>query len=278
MTQVNNNKHYEFYLLIEASNKTDIIFPTNATDLAKVRSVLACKRKHSDLINIDDRWFEVQEKNDSNGYYETAVFDVTEHIIDPITGIFNFRYFKSLLIGYIEYALNKKEEFSVVMADVNRLRDINNTYGHQIGNQVLSGIGATLINSFRLNDPASGIIEKRKENTNPNNQKDIFARLHGDEFGILLTNISLEDSERKIETIGKSISDLSFDVNGIPINLASMSFGIFHVGEEYYKKGNGNPEKIAEDILKRADEKMYRNKGISKGRTYIFGTKPQQTE
>lgn len=265
----------KFYFLIQASNGKDILFPTNAEDLAKVRNILACRKKYSNLININDTWFEVNEKKDEDGNLETILFDITEHVIDSLTGIFKYKYFDSLLKGYIEGAVVRREPFSIVMADIDDLRGINNTYGHQIGDEVLSGVGETLINTFRLKSSPDDIVEKRKKINY--NQKDIFTRAHGDEFIILLPNISLEDSKRKINTIKQNIANIVIDVNGVPLNLASMSFGIFYVDEEYYKKGYTDIEYIVRDILNQADSIMYRNKSEAKnnGKSYRFGNKPQ---
>jgi len=90
------------------------------------------------------------------------------------------------------------------MMDMDHFKEINDTYGHQAGDQVLRQIGGVISASFR--------------------QADVYGRLGGEEFAVLLPNTSLETARDIAEQLVKAISGLSSEpVQGLTASLGVAS-------------------------------------------------------
>lgn len=130
--------------------------------------------------------------------------------------------------------------YSILFLDFDRFKFINDTFGHQIGDQLLISISQMLNNLFSDNES--------------------LARLGGDEFVILLNNIKRRDNAiDRANSILKILSS-PFNIQG-NILFPSVSIGIAF----------NSPEcKTSEEVLKNADTAMYRAKALGKGRYEIF--------
>ena len=142
---------------------------------------------------------------------------------DQLTGLFNRHWFEEE-----EKHLNNEDQLpmSIIMADLNGLKLLNDTYGHSVGDEFLQSAAEVLKNVCR--------------------KVDLIARWGGDEFVILLPQTTLEEAS----VISNRIYDESLKVNckGIPI---SMAIGLACKND------------ISEDIsliMKIAEDKMYRQK------------------
>jgi len=136
-------------------------------------------------------------------------------------------------------ARRKSTKLAVLFLDLNRFKQINDEFGHAIGDQLL------LLVASRLND---GVREM-----------DLVARLAGDEFIILMEEFThLHDIEAVAKNLLKELS-LPFDIQGYNIQL-SGSVGISLFPE------NGNSK---EDLMKSADAAMYKAKNSGEG-NYVF--------
>lgn len=159
----------------------------------------------------------------------------SEHrtVIDPLTGALN-RYggedkFTSLSANYKAY----NEPFSLVMLDIDHFKSINDTYGHDIGDEVLVSLAELIRNSIR--------------------KSDALIRLGGEEFIVFLANTEINIARNIAENIRKTIevtghSSLFLDV--------TASFGVVSYIE--------NEELV--EILKRADELLYEAKHSGRNR------------
>ncbi len=142
---------------------------------------------------------------------------------DQLTGLYNRRFFESKLI---EMDLPKNLPITLIMADVNGLKLVNDSFGHSLGDELLK--------------KASEIIKKGCRKT------DIVARLGGDEFVVILINTCSMQAERIIKRINSIASKEK--VGAIDI---SISFG--------YETKNSANENI-QDVFKNAEDYMYRHK------------------
>lgn len=126
---------------------------------------------------------------------------------DPKTGLYNARYLREALEKELAKARRLERPLTVVMADLDLLRNINNTYGHLAGDTVLNGMAEILQRSVR--------------------SYDIVARFGGEEFVIVMPEIEPEDAVARVEVIRRAIEARAFEVttNVEPIR-ATMSFGI----------------------------------------------------
>ncbi|MGE5224357.1 MAG: diguanylate cyclase domain-containing protein [Omnitrophica WOR_2 bacterium] len=90
-------------------------------------------------------------------------------LIDDLTGLYNRRGFTSLYRKYLKLSQRSNKSFLLIYADLDRLKIINDTYGHQEGDRVLIEVAQLLKDTFR--------------------ESDIVARIGGDEFTILAMDV-----------------------------------------------------------------------------------------
>lgn len=148
-------------------------------------------------------------------------------LTDPLTQLFNRRGIEEHLKIRLKEYKNKKIYFGVVFLDIDKFKQINDNFGHNIGDLVLKEIGKALIKNFR--------------------KKDIIGRWGGDEF----IGIFSEISEKKLKNISKEleclIQNLDIDYKDIKITLS--------IG---YTMASSNDTTVS--IIKRVDEIMYLKK------------------
>jgi diguanylate cyclase (GGDEF)-like protein len=147
---------------------------------------------------------------------------------DPLTGLAN----RLLLIDRFQLAMQHSKrslkQFAVLMIDLNKFKDINDTYGHSAGDTVLVTIAQRLVSLVRSSDTV--------------------ARLGGDEFVLIIESVA---EREQIATLGRKLVDLLAE----PITLDSgevVSLG-GSIGFAWYPKDGEN----LKDILEVADQAMY---------------------
>jgi diguanylate cyclase (GGDEF)-like protein/putative nucleotidyltransferase with HDIG domain len=161
--------------------------------------------------------------------------------VDPKTGLFNARHFAAALAEEIGRAQRFERPMSLIMADLDLLRDINNTYGHLAGDAVLKGIAEVFRAQLR--------------------HYDVPARFGGEEFSILLPETPPEQAFEIAERIRRAVAERTFDVetSSEPIR-ATVSIGV----AGYPKDGTD-----ANELIHQADLAVYRAK--LQGRNRVLG-------
>jgi diguanylate cyclase (GGDEF)-like protein/putative nucleotidyltransferase with HDIG domain len=161
--------------------------------------------------------------------------------VDPKTGLFNARHFAHELREELARAARFERPMSVIMADLDLLRDINNSYGHLAGDAVLKGIA----DIFR--------IQLRPY--------DVPARFGGEEFAILLPETAPETALEIAERIRRAVAEHLFEVetSSEPIR-ATISLGVAG-----YPKDGADPN----ELIHQADLAVYRAK--LQGRNRVLG-------
>ena len=165
--------------------------------------------------------------------------------VDPKTGLFNARFFASALREELSRASRLERPLSIIMADLDLLRDINNAYGHLAGDAVLKGI--------------SDVFRKQLRHY------DVPARFGGEEFAILLPETPPEQALEIAERIRRAVADQRFEVetSSDPIR-ATVSMGIAGF------PGDGvDPN----ELIHQADLAVYRAK--LQGRNRVLGASPE---
>src|SRR5215210_9152963 len=166
--------------------------------------------------------------------------------VDPKTGLFNARHFASALNEEIMRAQRFDRPLSLIMADLDLLRDINNSYGHLAGDAVLKGIAAVFRTHLR--------------------HYDVPARFGGEEFSILLPETSAEEAFEIAERIRKEVAARAFDVetSSQPIR-ATISIGV----AAYPRDGHDGNE-----LIHQADLAVYRAKLQGRNRVLDASSEP----
>ena len=161
--------------------------------------------------------------------------------IDPKTGLFNARHFAASLSEELGRAVRFERPMSLIMADLDLLRDINNTYGHLAGDAVLRGIAQIFRAQLR--------------------HYDVPARFGGEEFSILLPETPPEQALEIAERIRRAVAEASFEVetSSEPIR-ATVSIGV----AGFPKDAND-----ANELIHQADLAVYRAK--LQGRNRVQG-------
>lgn len=127
--------------------------------------------------------------------------------IDSKTGLVNARYLAKALEEMLDRSQSTHQTCSLIMADLDLLRDINNTHGHLAGDVVLEGIGRLIRSTIRAHD--------------------IAGRFGGEEFCILLPDTQTGEAEQLAERIRAVIEAHSFDLPTSEISIrVTMSLGI----------------------------------------------------
>lgn len=170
-------------------------------------------------------------------YYDITNKKILEelYIRDTLTGLYNRAYFDKTTKAMMEKRRAKDENFALIVVDIDFFKSINDKYGHQVGDEALKVVASTLQRLTR--------------------EDDIVARWGGEEFVILLKNITKEIALQIAEKLRSSI-----EVATILGNLKlTSSFGV-----SMYISG----EEIKE-TFKRADEALYEAKKSGRNRVVI---------
>ena len=162
-----------------------------------------------------------------------------EATTDALTGLHNRRGFDDQLKRLLNDRRRSGSGFSLIMADLDHFKDINDNYGHLVGDKVLQAFGKLLLDKTR--------------------ETDYVARFGGEEFVLLLPNTSLDNAFIVAENIRKAIEKLRVKQakTGTVISSITASFGVaVHRFDE-----------TASEILDRCDQAMYRAKHTGRNRT-----------
>lgn len=168
---------------------------------------------------------------------------------DPLTGLPN----RTLLLDRLQAALGRAAragtDTAVVFVDLDHFKALNDTRGHQVGDQVLRDIAVRLAEGLR--------------------PEDTVARYGGDEFVVVLEN--LLDPSDATEVAGRIQQALTrpFLVDGDDIDLGA-SIGIALASERKARGEAIDPQ----DLLRAADVAMYQAKGTGRGRVAVFDDHP----
>ena len=111
-------------------------------------------------------------------------------ITDELTGLYNRRYLNERLREEVERARRYRYPISCLMIDIDRFKEINDTYGHQVGDKVLAELGKLLRNTTRV--------------------VDIVARYGGEEFLIILPMTNLKGARTVAERIRRNVQQARF--------------------------------------------------------------------
>lgn len=155
---------------------------------------------------------------------------------DELTKLYNRRAFLDLLEKQLQQAQRGGYSFSLLLADCDNLKSVNDKYGHEAGNLLLQTIADSFRHCLRGSDYA--------------------ARYGGDEFTVLLTNTPPEPAQRVAERIKTLLESSSFRYRGETLG-TSISIGISSFPQ------NGDS---AEELLRQADKAMYISKRDGKNR------------
>ena len=164
---------------------------------------------------------------------------------DPLTGLYNRRHFDELLGQMIKQTDRFGDPVSLIMADVDHFKNVNDTWGHDAGDDVLKSLADTLKAGVR--------------------DADICSRFGGEEFAIVLPKTTLQGAAELADRLRKQVEAKPVMVNGEPIAV-TISCGVACYPDGVITK---------EALFAAADRALYEAK--SAGRNCVKSAVPKPT-
>lgn len=160
-----------------------------------------------------------------------------EAIHDPLTGLYNRRYLEATLQRELARAARDGLPLSIFMGDIDFFKRLNDSYGHQAGDEVLRALGNLLLHHARTSD--------------------IPCRYGGEEFVVVLPNMPLNAAQKRAEQVRQDFSNLRIDFNEVQLH-ATLSIG---VASGYPSHGT-----TINELIGTADKALYEAKQIGRNR------------
>lgn len=157
---------------------------------------------------------------------------------DPLTGLYNRRYFDELYDIEFKRAFREKSDLCVAMVDIDHFKRLNDTYGHQVGDQCLTKVASAL--SAQLRRPP-----------------DIAARFGGEEFILLLPSTDLDGAAVVAENVRKAIEMILVDTEKEMVSFTA-SVGVYSAVPTERDE--------MQEFIKKADENLYKAKTEGRNR------------
>lgn len=177
---------------------------------ARVKTHITLKQQHDELIRLA--------------------------IHDQLTGLHNRHYLSEILSRKVSKSKRHNEALSVIMADIDHFKNVNDTYGHLTGDLILKAVANVIGEGAR--------------------KEDIAARFGGEEFVLVLDNCTENDALIKAEAMRSKIEALNTE--GIRV---TASFGVAQMDEHAIRY---------EDVLKNADSALYVAKEEGRNRVILY--------
>ena len=156
---------------------------------------------------------------------------------DDLTGIWNRRHFRRQLPQEIERARTFGVPLSLLLFDIDDFKQINDGFGHVIGDVVLSELCGCVRETLRPTD--------------------VLARYGGDEFAVILPHTDLVGAQAVAERVLKKVRELTIPTDEEGAIQCSVSIGLAEFRRE---------DAVASDLVRRADERLYASKRGGKNR------------
>ncbi len=159
-------------------------------------------------------------------------------LTDPLTNLPNRRALDEQLANRLQDYRKHGTPFSLLMVDVDHFKEINDTFGHPVGDEVLTSMGAALQSALRKHD--------------------FVARYGGEEFAIIFPHTMLDEAQRAAAKARAGVGELLSEYGRLsrPIT-ASGGLASIHPGED------------VESLVRRADDAMYMAKHNGRDCTYM---------
>ncbi len=156
---------------------------------------------------------------------------------DPLTGLFNRRMFFIFLDAEVGRASRHNKNFALIMLDIDHFKRINDSFGHDVGDEVLRVVSSVILDIIR--------------------KTDILSRYGGEEFLLLLPETDSDGSMVLAEKIRSMVEGIRHEKADRPVTIS--------LGVTLFRRGD-----TLESILKRADDALYQAKHGGRNRSELL--------
>lgn len=214
------------YVLVDMRSKNG----TYVNDEAVAERTL----KHGDQIKVGRSILKFMHGDNVELSYHEEIYRLMT--VDGLTQVYNRRYFTEALERECNRAARYKRRLSVLLFDVDRFKTVNDEHGHVAGDGVLRQLATAVKGKLR--------------------EQDIFARVGGEEFGVLLPEVALEGARGAAEKVRSIVEATRFSFEHVEI-ACTVSVGVASAVDK--------PDAV--ELYRAADEALYRAK--QKGRNRV---------
>ena len=180
---------------------------------------------------------QMKRKRYEQGLRRSLLSTIELATIDPLTGLYNRRFLDGHLTQAIERAGQLDRPLCVLVLDIDHFKRINDSYGHDVGDEVLCRFADHLREGLRASDLA--------------------ARIGGEEFAILMPDIDLASAEKAAERLRLGIAAERWEVSSQTITVTT-SIGVASLGSDGQR-----------GLMKRADLALYEAKHAGRNRVVV---------
>ncbi|WP_152184218.1 sensor domain-containing diguanylate cyclase [Sulfurimonas indica] len=206
--------------------------------------IIINKKKNGNLIHVDTKITPVKDERGENiSYFAVSARDITERIlneqkfkklatIDPLTQIPNRYQLYQYFDDFIAKTEHRKNFFSILLFDIDHFKQINDNFGHYVGDNILKDFSRLIVENIRS-------IDK-------------FGRWGGEEFLLLLDSTDEHDAMRIAQKLNDLVAGSVFD----ELYCITVSIGVTE-----YRQGD-----TKEQCIERADIALYAAKNLGRNR------------
>ncbi|HCK67021.1 MAG TPA: hypothetical protein DHW49_12220 [Anaerolineae bacterium] len=219
-------------MVIPIKNKNDGKLSSRAI---VAHDVTERKQAENDLTDMNEiLWGKIEE-------VESLRAQLQEQAIrDPLTGLFNRRFFSETLEKESAQAIRENSPLSFIILDIDFFKKINDTYGHKCGDFVLQTFANFLSDNVRTGD--------------------LLCRFGGEEFVILMPNASTESAYERAEVLRKQFEAMNIEFENQNIK------STFSAGVATFP----NHSASSEAVLSLADQALYQSKANGRNRVTMY--------
>ncbi len=180
---------------------------------------------------------QLRRKRYADRLRDTVQASIEMAVVDTLTGLHNRRYFNTSFGALVEQADRKAKALSLMILDIDHFKQVNDTHGHDAGDQVLRTFAARLRRVVRASD--------------------VICRLGGEEFAILMPETDLETAHHVAERVRRVMEkELFAYAPERPMIPVTVSIGLAE------RINESDPDVL----MRRADNALYRSKGAGRNR------------
>lgn len=196
------------------------------------------------LIIISYFYIKLQKLNNKIHKQNIELKEREEHLnllasTDPLTKLYNRRYFSEISEHILELAKREQNQLSIIMVDIDNFKNINDTYGHKVGDEVIISLASLLVQMSR--------------------KSDISCRFGGEEFILLLPQTAITGAYIIAEKIRKTVQKNQLETSDRNTIQYTISSGVSQVDLLH--------DNTIEFAIKRADDALYEAKRTGRNKT-----------